>query len=83
MNIVIMHKDYTKKKTNPNKATMIQFESIPKDLSGLISIKKMIRNRLLDPPSLQSYSPMPEREEGVAVFVLSFGRLPLGYFSSP
>ena len=37
MNIVIVCTDYTKKKSN--KATRIQFESIPKDLSGLISIK--------------------------------------------
>ena len=37
MNIVIVRTDYTKKKSN--KVTRIQFESIPKDLSGLISIK--------------------------------------------
>ena len=40
MNIVIVHIDYKKKKkNNPNKATRIRFESIPRDLSGLISIK--------------------------------------------
>ena len=38
MNIVIVHIDYTRK-NNPNKAKMIQFESIPRDLFGLISIK--------------------------------------------
>ena len=40
MNIVIVRIDYTKRKTNQNKATRVQFESIPIDLSGLISIKK-------------------------------------------
>ena len=42
MNIVIVRTDYTKKKkkNNLNKATWIQFESIHRDLSGLISIKK-------------------------------------------
>ena len=81
MNIVIVRTDYPKKKkkNNPNKATMIQFESKPRDLSGLISIK-MIRSRLLYPPSLLLHSPMPEREEGVALFVLFFGRLPLGFY---
>ena len=41
MNIVIARTDYTKKKkkNNSNKATRIPFESIPRDLSGLISIK--------------------------------------------
>ena len=40
MNIVIVRTDCTKKKKkNPNKAIRIQFESIPRDLSGLISIK--------------------------------------------
>ena len=38
MNIVIVRKNYTKK-NNPNKATRIQFESIPRDIFGLISIK--------------------------------------------
>ena len=40
MNIVIVRTNYIKKKTNLNKATRIQFEFIPRDLSGLISIKK-------------------------------------------
>ena len=40
VNIMIERTDYTKKKKkNPNKATRIQFEFIPRDLSGLISIK--------------------------------------------
>ena len=30
---------YRLHKNNPNKATKIQFESIPRDMSGLISIK--------------------------------------------
>ena len=77
MNIVIVSTNYTK--NNPNKAMRIQFESIPRDLFGLISIK-MIHSRLLDPPSLLPYSPIPKREEGVALFMLSFGRLPLGFF---
>ena len=41
MNIVIVRTDYKKKKkkkTNLNKAMRIQFESIPRDLFGLISI---------------------------------------------
>ena len=37
MKIVIVCIDYTK--NNPNKATRIHFESISRDLSGLISIK--------------------------------------------
>ena len=40
MNIVIVSTDYIKKKkNNPNKTTRIQFEFIPRDLFGLISIK--------------------------------------------
>ena len=40
MNIVIMRTDYTKKKkNNPNKTMRIQFEFIPRDMFGLISIK--------------------------------------------
>ena len=38
MNIVIVRTNYTKK-TNLNKAPRIQFESIPRDLSGLILMK--------------------------------------------
>ena len=48
----------------------------------MIDLKKMIRGRLLDPASLLPYSPMSEREEGVALFVFSFRRLPLGFFFS-
>ena len=39
MNMVIVRTDYKTKTHNPNKAMRIQFESIPKDLSGLISKK--------------------------------------------
>ena len=40
MNIVIVRTDYKKKKkNNPNKATRIQFEYIPRNLSGSFSIK--------------------------------------------
>ena len=40
VNIVIVRTDYKKKKkNNPNKATRIQLESIPRDMFELISIK--------------------------------------------
>ena len=37
MNMVIVCTDYKTKTHNPNKAMSIQFESIPRALSGLIS----------------------------------------------
>ena len=63
MNIVIVHTDYTKK-TNPNKVMRIQFESIPRDLSRLISIKKNDSRQIARPSKSSTVFPNVKMRRG-------------------